>query len=247
MGLQPGRVAPPQSIIDNRIRKVSIKGYPYKIHYRDNISDLAVIEQIFFQNEYKAVPISLDARLIIDCGSNIGCSVVYFLNRFPNARIVAIEPDDENYALLLKNVEPYGDRVIPIKAGVWSHATGLKLEKGIDGLSWSLEVRPVKQGEVADLNAITIDDAVRKAGGDSIDLLKLDVEGAEAELFAGGYASWLDRAKVLAIELHGPRCEKPFYTAMSDYHHKLEHSGEYVICSDIRHKSSVQGHSLQLT
>lgn len=242
LNLHPGLIAVPPELIKKTIHSVRIKGYPHKLYYRDNISDLCVVEQIFCRGEYAGLPDMPDAKLIIDCGSNIGCSVIYFLERYPTATVVAIEPDDANFQLLLKNVKPYGNRVIAIKSGVWSSVTGLKVTfGGRDELAWSIKVREAAPGEKPDLDAVTIEEARRRAGIPVIDLLKLDIEGTERELFLGDHHTWLSHTKVLAIELHGKECTQTFEKGMSDYHFRSVQSGEYLICTDIARNAEVQG------
>jgi hypothetical protein len=69
---------------------------------------------------------------------------------------------------------------------------------------------------------------------EQVDVLKIDVEGAELELFASGYVPWLSRTSNLAIELHDQDCEQVFLRAMTGYHCQRRQSGETTICRNIR-------------
>src|SRR5262245_62031962 len=53
------------------------------------------------------VPLDTPPRVIVDCGAHIGCTTVYFANRFPGATIYALEPEESNFELLKRNVAPY--------------------------------------------------------------------------------------------------------------------------------------------
>ncbi len=228
--------APPHIARDRRLHSVRIQGFAHPFYFRRNLSDLAMMEQIFQRREYEALPASDKVRLIVDCGANIGCSVVYFLARYPRATIVAIEPDEANFQVLSRNVKPYGERVIALNRGVWSRTTQLKVVPSSDGLSCAITVRPATAGEKADIEAITIEDASRRAGDLPIDLLKIDVEGTERELFGSNYRPWLDRTRMLAIEPHGPDCEEVFFRAIAEYDTTMTRSGEYFVCTDLRRK-----------
>jgi len=75
---------------------------------------------LFGFREYRCLKEVHDASLIVDCGANVGYSTVYFLTRYPRAKVIAVDPDPDNYALLEANVAPYGARCRPIRSAVWS-------------------------------------------------------------------------------------------------------------------------------
>ena len=64
--------------------------------------------------------------VIIDAGANVGLSAVFYANRFPNARIIAIEPEPSNYEMLKRNVVPYSN-VTPVQAALWKENGPLRL------------------------------------------------------------------------------------------------------------------------
>ena len=90
----------------------------HPLFVRRGSSDVDVFDQIFIQHEYRCLDDLTEVRLVIDCGANVGYSSAYFLSRHPKSRIVAIEPDPENFAMLRRNLAPYGSRVNLIHAGV---------------------------------------------------------------------------------------------------------------------------------
>jgi len=172
-----------------------------------------VIKQVFGHKEYAMCEGLQDPKWIIDCGANIGCASAAFLTRFPKARLFAVEPQSGNFAVLQKNLEQYGDRAIAIQAGIWPREEDLHVERveGRDGEEWAYQVRPCKRGEEADARGKTIPALMEEFGIERIDLLKIDIEGSERELFATGYEPFLDRTSNLAIELHGgPSARRSF-------------------------------------
>src|SRR5262245_9783341 len=72
----------------------------HPLFVRRGSSDLSVFDQIFIQREYACLDDLTGVRLIIDCGANVGYSSAYLLSRHPNSRIIAVESDPENFAML---------------------------------------------------------------------------------------------------------------------------------------------------
>lgn len=212
------------------LRTIRLRGYDLPFHYRLNSSDAGVIQQVFGDQDYGCVAQLPGVRTIIDCGGNIGATSFYLLHRYPDARVVVVEPDSANMALCRKNLAPFADRVTFVQAGVWSTTTPMIVERGTyrDGKEWSIQVRPARTGEKADFEAVTIPDLMVKAGFDSVDLLKVDIEAAEKEVFSNA-AGWINRIGSLVIELHGPDCEAAVQSAVTGRPAQVSTSGELTL------------------
>jgi FkbM family methyltransferase len=223
-------------------RRLRVKGYRYPIYYRMGTSDLDVIRQVLCCNEYECVAHEQDVSLIIDCGANIGCTSYFLLHRYSNARVVVVEPDPGNFAMCQRNLEPFADRVVLVNSAVWSTASPLRIERGSygDGREWSFQVRAAVAGEQADLTATTISDLLDGSGVETIDLLKIDIECAERELFSKNTEKWLPRTRCVAIELHGAVSERAFFKAMAEYCPSVARSGELTICRNIASRDVVE-------
>ena len=91
-----------------------------------------------------------------------------------------------------------------------------------------------RDDEQADVSALGLETIINQFNWEQVDLLKIDVEGAELELFASGYGPWLSRTRNLAIELHDQDCEQVFLRAMTGYDCQVRQSGETTICRNIR-------------
>ena len=76
------------------------------------------------------------------------------------------------------------------------------------------------------------------SGGREIDLLKVDVEGSELEIFDNNSSRWLPKVRNICIELHGPDCEEAFLRALGDFDYDLGLFGELTVCWNLRRKSS---------
>lgn len=204
----------------------------HPLQCRPGTSDVHVFSQIFAGREYRCLDDVAAARLIVDCGANVGYSAAYFLTRYPQAELIAIEPDPMNFGLLEANIAPYGSRCRCICSGVWSHTTGLVIseESCGDNKEWARTVRPAKDHETPGMMAVDIGTLLAESGHERISILKVDIEGSEAEVFSTNYAHWLERVDNLVIELHGPRCKTIFAHAIKDAGFIVTKCDELTVC-----------------
>ena len=89
--------------------RLSSKKLRFPVSVRPGTSDLSVFYQIFVFNKYRCVSGLRSPGLIVDLGANVGYSSAYFLSRFVDCSVIAVEPDPANFAELKKNVAPYSD------------------------------------------------------------------------------------------------------------------------------------------
>lgn len=179
------------------------KNSQYPLICRPKTSDRGIFDQIFVEREYSCFDDLSNVDLIIDCGANVGYSSAYFLTRFPKCIVICIEPDRSNFKILEKNLALHKDRVKLISTGIWSHSTGLKIsEMSYGGEACAVQVRECKPGEVPEMQATDVGTLLKESGLNRISILKMDVEGAEAVVFAKNYESWIPYVDNIAIELH---------------------------------------------
>ena len=210
------------------------KGFEHPITMRRNSSDITTFYDIFFKSEYK-INYRETPAVIIDAGANIGLACVYFKKKFPNARIIAIEPESKNFDLLKMNTDAYKD-ITCVKAGIWNRTTNLEvLDIGLG--NWGFITKEFDVENEHTIKAISISEIMSSNGIKKIDLLKIDIEGSEKELFEKNYEPWLSNTGTLLIELHDrmkPGCAKSFFKAVVNYDFDLEHKGENVVCHFIK-------------
>jgi FkbM family methyltransferase len=199
-------------------------------------SDLNVFFQIFVEQEYASLRSVENVSLVLDLGANVGYSSAYFLNCFPQARVLAVEPDKRNMESCTANLAPYGDRVTLLHGAVWSNRTTLSFlqRSTCDGAEWARRTVQPRQGSAGEIEAWDMDSLIEIAGVATVDLLKVDIERAELAVFGETAKKWLPRVRNISIELHGPDCEETFFNALADFDFELEHSGELTICKNIR-------------
>jgi FkbM family methyltransferase len=201
---------------------------------RVGTSDLDVFRHVFERLEYSIVPADLRPRLIIDCGANVGFAAMYLLERFVEARLIAIEPDPDNAAAARLNLTRYGRRATVMEAAVWPRDEALDLRRGAfrDGREWATQVAPSTDGRRANVRRVDLGALI---GEQTIDLLKIDIERAELELFSAP-CPWLDSVRAIVIELHDLECAAAFHDALVPFDYTEHAAGELTICTEIRRR-----------
>lgn len=199
-------------------------------------SDRDVFHQIFVFEEYKDIQLD-QPKLIVDLGANVGYSSAYFLAKFPTAQVVSLEPEATNWQMCMENLKAFGARAKVIHGAIWPERTQLSVRTGEfgDGREWATQVRPASGDTSAaemvpayDLPAI-LDLCPTK----EIDLLKVDIEGSEEQLFSRGAEKWLPHVRNICIELHNDACKRAFKAALHDYEYESSVSGELTICTNL--------------
>jgi FkbM family methyltransferase len=194
-------------------------------------SDMRVFGQIFACDEYACLRSVSSPHWILDLGANVGYSSAYFLSCFPTARVIAVEPDPDNCELCCRNLRPYGERARVVHGAAWPTPTRLVLSRG--GREWATRVFAGADRE-ASVEGYDIPSLLEMTGGERIDILKVDIEGSELDLFGNHSSSWLRAIGNICIELHGADCEKVFFEALRDFDYALQRSGELTVCLNLR-------------
>jgi FkbM family methyltransferase len=211
----------------------------FPVYCRPHTTDVNVFNQTLLRREYRCVDDVRDPALIIDCGANVGYSAVYFLSRYPRAYVIAVEPDPENFEMLQTNLQPFAGRYRAVRSAIWSHPATLALAEGYlgAGQEWERQVRPAQPDDSNAFTATDVATLLRDSGFDRISILKMDIEGSEAEVFSQGYETWLPKVDNLVIELHGEVCEAIFAKAIHAEDFQRSQCEELHVCKR-RHQAS---------
>lgn len=200
---------------DLQISRDDYLGKPLKLYLRSHSSDLEVFHEVIIREQYAEslrMVVALagveSCKTVFDLGANVGISAVYFQRSLPLAQIIAVEAEGSNYASLVKNLEQSGSvGVHPIHAAVWPRIERLKIDRQFgDGREWAYRCLPDSaELGAASVATVTIRELRERFKADQVDLLKIDIEGGEFELFADAKltAETLEGVSVLVMELHG--------------------------------------------
>jgi FkbM family methyltransferase len=166
----------------------------YRIQVPDCLSFLWQFKEIFTDEAYK-FHASSPMPVIYDCGANVGTSCLYFKELYPQARIIAFEADPSIAELLKKNLESnHVSGVEVISKAVWVDEKGIEIGlEGADGAS------VYNQGKKTHILSVRLKDLIEAEK--QIDLLKIDIEGAEAQVLEDCKGS-LENIQHIFIEYH---------------------------------------------
>ncbi len=170
------------------------------------------------ESRYRAMIEAGRVPIIVDAGAYIGATSRWFGARFPEARVVAIEPDPANAALLRRNLAGRAKFLI-IEGAIGSRRGFVELEQQKTG--WDVRTARAAKG----VPVVTMTDAFEASGGDTPFLVKINIEGFESDLFSSN-ADWVGQCQVVVIEPHdwmlpGERPSGPFQQVMAQHPFEL--------------------------
>ncbi len=223
----------------DRIATVSVPGIG-PVAVRVDQTDLAAVRQIFCGGEYdlegplgaligaryRAIVAQGGVPIIVDAGANIGAASLWFMRKFPAARIVAVEPDPDNAKILRRNLHRHANGVV-LEAAIGSTSGFVSFTT--QGSGWAVQTERATSG----VRIVTIDEALDAAQGDTPFIVKIDIEGFESDLFAHD-VGWIDRCFAVMIEPHdwmlpGQGTSRNFQQAMAQRPFELALQGENLI------------------
>lgn len=193
-------------------------GIQNPVHIRIKTTDELVYRDVLLQREY-AFELPFYPKTIVDAGANIGLTSIYFAHRYPGAKIIAIEAEASNYEAMSRNVRPY-PAIVPVHAALWNRDGEISVGEpdpasGAFG-EWGFVTHEGRSGPK--VRAVTMHTLMREMCIQTIDLAKIDIEGAEQEVFED--TRWLSGTGCLMIEVHDrfrPGCNEAVEQAMRGF------------------------------
>lgn len=196
-------------------------------------SDFSVFLQVFNEEQYLPVVHicllnKINVSTILDLGANVGFTTIFLKQYFKKAKVFAVEPDQENFKTLVNNLS-FLENTSLINAAIWRDNTYLNpsYEEQSDwGKTFSENLAVNDENRI---EAITIQSIIDKNQLKFIDILKIDIEGAEKQVFEGS-VEFLKLTKVIAIEVHENYISKDSITEqLRESGFILIESGELII------------------
>ena len=197
-------------------KKIRLKYAGGYIVIRTDSTDLPLVESILvgrlinrkWQGEYCVAErylnyIDISNPVVVDAGANIGLFSLLIKREFPEASIYAIEPERDNYRMLCSNCIDTCQRggILTLCRGLWSKDAYLKVIPRESG-EWGYIVHEVDKEDTDAIQAISIKSLILQNNLKKIDLLKMDIEGSEYEIFKSDDLEWLDICDAVVIETH---------------------------------------------
>lgn len=192
----------PRTIKINKRFKIKL----YSIH------DYSTFNLIFCRKDY-FIPKNFD--LVIDIGSNIGISVLYWLFNAPNSTVICYEPSSLNYTRLKKNLSLFKKNTIIKKKAVANFSGKRKIFLSKYGVINSIKEKVSNNYEICDV--ININKCIKEAlkRKKYIDIIKIDVEGFETEILKSIKKEYFNRIAVINIEGYYDKKIIPKYFSFS--------------------------------
>ncbi len=191
IGLSAWQIKLLKHLPEGKLRHWHIAGHP--LWFRSPGELMHGLKEIFVEKIYEQTLPS--NAYILDCGANIGLSVIYLKRLCPTAQIVAFEPDPANFEMLHRNIQSFRLQHVEIKqAAIWKENTRLTFQSS-GSMGSSLNPAATTGLEVA---ALRLRDLLDRP----VDFLKIDIEGAEYEVIRDA-ADKLSCVKTLFLEYHG--------------------------------------------
>lgn len=187
----------------------------HPFYVRPGTTDASGIVQNIVREEWGAYLPPEPVRFIVDAGANCGDTTAWYLSKFPQATVVALEPDPDNYAMLTKNCKPYGSRAVLLNAALWSSDAKLKVRSASTAVAISVD--EAEAGADDACAGISMPQLLKLINADTIDIMKIDIEGAELQLFSSRPEEWVPRIRCLSVETHGPKETEAVYSAIAPY------------------------------
>lgn len=216
-----------------RHKRIHVPGLKHPVTMRNDSSDYDTFREALIREDYR-LPADFVPATIIDAGAHIGLTSIYMASRYPSADIVSVEPDEGNHALLMSNAGPYPN-IRPLHAGIWPVDSRLELVDTGEGFN-SFQVRPASASAMTVLQGISPRRIMENMGWRSIDLMKLDIEGAEQELFSSHTEQWLAHTRMLFVETHDRMrfgCTEALFKSLSGYHFNCSVFGENFLITNL--------------
>jgi FkbM family methyltransferase len=161
--------------------------------FRPSTSDEFVLNEIFLHDVYGLSSLS-DIETVLDIGGNIGAFAVQISRLFPSCSVTTVEPEPDNFSVLQKNCLNI-DNIRIINKAVWSHSDGVEVVPDCGGTSVSSGVNSVS------VDSISFDQLLDQFS--KVDLMKIDIEGAEVEAILSASPESLRKINKITGEFHG--------------------------------------------
>lgn len=212
--------------------KLKIPGKNIVVNIRRNTTDHYAFRHVFLLNEYEHVDFG-KVNWVVDAGANIGLFSLFIKDKYPEANIVALEPEPSNFAQVQKNLLGTVGFHAENK-GLWNKDCKLDVIELEELGKWGTQVKESSEGTV---DAICIESLIEKYKIDVIDVLKIDIETSEKFIF-DNYSAWLPKVKVVIIEFHDRLLEgtsRPFFEAVLKAfpRFRYSHIGDNVVVENL--------------
>ena len=200
-----------KSAPQGKLRRVLTRNSSLPIYLREGTSDWSVLDQIFVKAEYDCASPGHDEALngfyngsvsrsetpvILDCGANVGLSSIWFARKYPRAKVIAVEPECDNFRLLTMNTSAYPN-ILAVHGAVSDREGQMSLFNA-ENECWAWQTQETGGGDV---KAYTVPSLLHMVPDSRLLIVKIDIEGGEATLFRSNL-DWVPETPLIIFEAH---------------------------------------------
>jgi FkbM family methyltransferase len=185
---------------ESRVVRLLPRAVLGEVWCRTGTTDFEVFRDTF-AGQFHLPPPDVLPHTILDLGSNIGLTIAHYASLFPGASLLGVELDRDNFRLCERNIALYGDRCRVRWGAAWCWDGTVKYDGDTE---WGYRVcRAPSDQLVREAPAFSIDTLLDDFAVDTVDFVKMDIEGAEEHVLRHG-GRWCDRVRSMKIEIHAP-------------------------------------------
>lgn len=189
-----------------RVAKLRIRSIGNKpVYARSGTEDYLTLYSTFY-NQFHLPPVTLKPdSVILDLGSNIGVTLVHLKHLYPSSRVIGVEMDEDNYKLAERNIAGIeGVEIINSAISVSDGMVSYNKSDNVDAYHVTTSSADNETSGMVSVNSITIQSLLAKYKLESVDFMKMDIEGEEIKIFDDqADLTWLNKVNALNIEIHG--------------------------------------------
>jgi FkbM family methyltransferase len=191
-----GRAATPAQKAKPTEYLLHLPNAPRATALRTHAGDLSILYEVFWQQAYNLAPLRGEQfRTVVDVGANVGLAALFFLQKFPVSRLICLEPEPGNFRLLEHNLR--GTPAVPVRAALSATDGTVR----IDSSAQAYNAKISADTGTTEVAAVCMRTLLRTHNLTWVDLLKIDIEDYEQQVFAGS-TEWLAQVNTLLIEIH---------------------------------------------
>lgn len=194
-----------RKIVTVKLKKTNFSKHNFTIRCRNRI-DRNVIDYVFFKQYHQNQDQLINSSpVILDLGSNIGLTIADYKIKYPESKVYGYEMDKENFDLAIKNTSNFNNVKLFNKA-VWKNKGTIRYDNNNVPDAYTINNNYSNKG--IEVECISIPDILIDNNIHYVDILKMDIEGAELEIIYNHNNSWLSKIKTINIEFHNQTDEE---------------------------------------
>lgn len=215
------RKAKNKPTIEAALYKLLLNGQKTDLNLRTYTGDIDIFYEVFWSQCYQ-IPASLKVKqykTIVDLGANVGLASIYFKTQYTNANVYAVEMEPDNYLQLKKNIKQFKN-TYPIFGAIYDEQKDITISNTELAYNFKIGKDTENQIDALTVATLTMHDLIANHHIEEIDLLKIDIEGAEQRVL-GYHNQWLSKVNSILIELHEPYTVEDLKKDLAPYNFEI--------------------------